>query len=124
MKIDIRMEKLIRNNSQVFNVIRKQNGHLDDGGNWIDEVDEKFESNFMVTTAKKEQENLINIGTTSYQVVKVRQMKDEDNLLQVNDLFVFNGFNFKIIKPKLYMEHVSDFYTWYAITEVDAHDKQ
>lgn len=120
MKFSLKMLQLVKDNSQPFNVVRKIEGHLGDDGSWVDEQELQFESNFMVTTARKEQEQMINIGTTSYQLVKIRQMKNEENLLQVNDTFMFNGFNFKIIKPKIYMEHFSDFYTYFATTEADA----
>lgn len=122
MKFNIKMIQLVKDNSQPFSVTRKQNGSINEDGSYDGGQEITFLSNFMVTTAKKEDVNLLNIGNTSYQLVKIRQMKDDTNLIKENDEFVFNGFNFKVIKPKLYMEHVSDFYTWFALTEVDAND--
>lgn len=120
MKFNIKMIQLVKNNSQPFEITRKQNGSLGDDGSWNEGQKLTFLSNLMITTAKKEDESLLDIGNTSYQLVKIRQMKDDTNLIKENDEFIFNGFNFKVIKPKLYMEHFSDFYTWYALTEVDA----
>lgn len=120
MKFNLKMLELIKNNSQPFEITRKQEGHLDDDGSWIDGLQITLICNLMITTARKEDESQLNIGNTVYQLIKIRQMKDDENLIQENDMFQFNGLNFKVLKQKLYMDHFSDFFTWFAVTEVDA----
>lgn len=120
MKFNLNMLELVKNNAQPFEITRKQEGYTDDSGNWVEGLQVTLLCNLMITTARKEDESQLNIGNTIYQLVKIRQMKDDTNLIKTDDTFQFNGLNFRVIKQKLYMDHFSDFFTWFAITEVDA----
>lgn len=119
-RFNIRMEKLIKDNSDEYSITRGIDGGLTPDGEWVEGTLEIIKMNLMITTAKKEDYDELNIGNTTKQVVKIRQIKSEPTHIQQDDKFTFNGLNFKVIKDKLYQSHFADFIVKYATTEADA----
>ncbi|MGL5712968.1 MAG: hypothetical protein ACRCX2_08110 [Paraclostridium sp.] len=119
-RFNIRMEKLIKDNSDEYSITRGIDGGLTPDGEWVEGTLEIIKMNLMITTAKKEDYDELNIGNTTKQVVKIRQIKSEPIHIQQDDKFTFNGLNFKVIKDKLYQSHFADFIVKYATTEADA----
>lgn len=122
-RFNIKMEKLIKDNSDEYEITRGIDGGLTPDGEWVEGTTEIIKLNMMITTAKKEDYDELNVGNTTKQVVKIRQIKSEINHIQQDDKFIFNGLKFKVIKDKLYQSHFADFIVKYAITEADANDK-
>lgn len=119
--MQVGLENIVSDASMEYVVKRKNSGRLENG-NWIEEVELNLIMNLMISFAKKSDYQLFNMGGLSYQLIKIRQMKTDINLIKNKDTFVFEGYNFKVIKPKLYANNTLPFYIWYAVTEVDAVD--
>lgn len=119
-KFEFKMKNLIETNSEPFLVTRTVSGGLQPDGSYEEGGSVDILMNLLITTAKKEDYSLFNIGNTSFQLVKIRQLKSEKDLIKQGDKLTFEGFNFKVVKPKLYLSHFSDFNVEFAITEADA----
>ena len=123
-RLSVKMQSLVQDNSDEFIIKRTVNNsdNISPDGEFIPNQEISLSTRFLVTTLRKEDYQQLNIGNTSRQIVKVRQMKSEPIQLQLGDRFDFLGMNFKIYKPKLYMPHFADFNSYYAITEADVFD--
>lgn len=120
-RLFVKMESLVKDNSDEFIITRneKDSSSISPDGELIESPPISLTTNFLVTTLRREDYQQLNIGNTSKQIVKVRQMKNEVVQLQLGDRFEFQGMKFKIYKSKLYMPHFTDFNVYYAITEAD-----
>ena len=120
-RLFIKMQSLVQDNSDEFDIIRSINDEssISQDGEFNNVEPISLTTRFLATTLRKEDYQQLNIGNTSKQIIKVRQMKSEPIQLQIGDRFEFLGMKFKIYKRKLYMPHFTDFNVYYAITEAD-----
>lgn len=112
-------EKLISKNTSKISVSRKSTGEVVDG-EWVQGLIRLYQMNLLITTTRKEDLQYLNVGQTTKQIIKIRQLKTDLNQIQLNDTFEWRGYKFRVNKEKLYSDDFSDFKTFYAITEGDA----
>jgi len=121
-KFQIDMREIVSDNSENYTLTRKSEGSFDEYQNWVDGSETTLSTRFMVTTANKSDYKLFNMGSLTFQLIKIRQMKDETNQIKLGDTFQFNDYNFKIVREKLYSSETLNFKVWYATTEVKVYD--